>query len=70
MSLHKDGLFKYARRTVLAVFTHLLTYFGAPATLLLALGSFAWRVSRAVLLHRAGSAALKHGSKDRTAGPA
>jgi hypothetical protein len=30
----------------------------------LALGTLAWRVSRAVLLQRAGAAALKHGSED------
>jgi len=38
-------------------------YFGTPA-FVLALGSFVWRVSRAVLLHRAGAIALKRGSKD------
>ncbi len=47
----------------MAVFTHLLPYVGTPA-LVLAVGTFAWRVSRAVLLQRAGAAALKHGSKD------
>ncbi|HET6191108.1 MAG TPA: hypothetical protein VFE59_29395 [Trebonia sp.] len=44
--------------------TNVLTYAGTLTALVLALGTFAWRVSRAVLLHRAGSAALKHGSKD------
>jgi hypothetical protein len=48
---------------VLSVFAHVLAYVGAPA-LVLTLGTFAWRVSRAALLQRAGSAALKHGSKD------
>jgi hypothetical protein len=48
----------------LSVFTHVLAYFGPPVALLLALGSFAWRVSRAALLQRAGAAALKHGSED------
>jgi hypothetical protein len=42
---------------------HVLNYVGIPACIL-ALGTFAWRVSRAVLLHRAGATALKHGSKD------
>ena len=46
---------------MLSVFAHLLIYVGTPA---LALGTFAWRVSRAVLLQRAGTAALRHGSKD------
>ena len=46
-------------------FTHVLTYVGPPAVLLPALGSFARRVSRAVLLHRAGATALKHGSEDQ-----
>lgn len=46
---------------MLSEFTHILVYVGTPA---LAVGSFAWRLSRAVLLQRAGSAALKHGSKD------
>jgi hypothetical protein len=45
----------------LSVFTHLLIYIGTPA---LALGTFAWRVSRAVLLYRAGSTALKKGTED------
>jgi hypothetical protein len=31
----------------------------------LALGTFAWRVSRAVLLQRAGATALKQGSDDQ-----
>jgi hypothetical protein len=41
--------------------THLLIPIGALA---LALGTLAWRISRAVLLQRAGSAAIKHGCKD------
>ncbi len=45
-------------------FVHILSIVGTPTALVLALGTFAWRVSRAVLLYRAGSAALKHGSKD------
>ncbi len=49
----------------MSAFTHsIISYVGPPAVLLLALGVFAWRVSRAVLLYRAGTAALKHGSKD------
>jgi hypothetical protein len=48
----------------MSAFTHsLLSYVGPPAVLL-AIGVFAWRVSRAVLLYRAGSAGLKHGIKD------
>jgi len=46
----------------MSAFTQILIYVGGPA---LALGSLAWRVSRAVLLHRAGAAALKHGSEDQ-----
>jgi hypothetical protein len=45
---------------VLSALIHVLIYIGTPA---LALGTFAWRVSRAVLLQRAGAAALKHGDK-------
>lgn len=40
-----------------------LSYVGIPA-FVMALGTFAGRFSRAVLLHRARAAALKHGSKD------
>lgn len=51
--------------TVLSACAHsLFSYVGPPAVLLLAPGVFAWRVSRAVLLYRAGAAALKHGSED------
>lgn len=50
--------------TVVAAFTHsLISYVGSP-TLVLALGNFVRHVTRAVLLHRAGAAALKHGSED------
>lgn len=45
-------------------FTHILAYVGTLTAFVLALGTLAWRVSRAVLLYRAGSAALKYGSKD------
>jgi hypothetical protein len=45
-------------------FTHILAYVGTLTAFVLALGTLAWRVSRAVLLQRAGAAALKHGSKD------
>lgn len=48
----------------MSVFTHILSIVGTPA-LLLALGHFAWRVSRAVLLQRAGSVALKRGNEDQ-----
>ena len=47
----------------MSVFAHVLPYIGSPA-LVLALGSFVWRFSRAWLLGRAGRAALKHGSED------
>jgi len=48
----------------LSAFTHsLISYVDSPA-LVLALGTFVRRVARAVLLHRAGVAALKHGSED------
>jgi len=47
----------------LSAFTHILTYVGTPG-LVLALGSFARRVSREVLLHRAETSALKHGTED------
>lgn len=46
------------------VLIHVLASVGPPAVLLLALGSLAWRVSRAVLLYRAGSAAIKHGDRN------
>lgn len=46
---------------MLSVFAHLLIYVGTPT---LALGTFAWRVSRAVLLQRAGATALKKGDSD------
>ena len=58
-----DGHPWHARRPLLSAFTHLLTIVGTPA-LIVALGGFAKRVSRAVLLYRAGATALKHGSKD------
>ena len=48
----------------MSAFTHVLPYAGTFTALVLALGTLAWRVSRAVLLHRAGSAALKYGNKD------
>jgi len=48
----------------MSAFTHVLTYAGTLTALVLAVGTLAWRVSRAMLLHRAGSAALKYGSKD------
>ena len=48
----------------MSALTHVLTDIGTPA-LIVALGGFAWRVSRAVLLHRAGVTALKHGSEDQ-----
>jgi hypothetical protein len=57
-----DGLFRHVLETVVSEFVHVLAYVGAAA-FVLALGSFAWRVSRAVLLQRAASAALKHGSE-------
>jgi len=47
----------------LSVFTHILTYVGTPA-LVLAFGTSAWRICRAMLLYRAGSAALNQGSDD------
>ena len=48
----------------MSVFTHILAYVGAPATLLLAFGTLWWRVSRARLLWRAGDTALEKGSED------
>ena len=47
----------------MSVFTDVLAYVGSP-TLVLALGTFAWRVARAVQLYRAGSAALSPDSSD------
>jgi hypothetical protein len=44
--------------------THVLTYVATLTAFALALGTFTWRVSRAVLLYRAGAAALKHGDKN------
>ena len=48
----------------MSAFLHVLPYVGTITVFVVALGSCAWRVSRAMLLHRAGSAALKHGSDD------
>jgi len=48
----------------LSSFSHYLPYLGTLAALVVALGTFAWRVARAMLLHRAGVTALRHGSKD------
>jgi hypothetical protein len=58
-----DGPLWHALETVVSEFVRVLSIVGTPA-LILALGSCAWRVSRAVLLQRAGSAALKGGSED------
>jgi hypothetical protein len=53
-----------ALETALPAIVHVLTYIGTLTAFVLALGTFAWRVSRAVLLYRAGGAALKHGDKN------
>lgn len=50
--------------TVLSVFIHFLTYVGTPAGILAVAGGLV-RVSRAALLHKAGSAALDHGTEDQ-----
>jgi hypothetical protein len=47
-----------------AFITHILTYVGPPAALVLTVASSVGRVSRALLLYRAGSTALKQGSED------
>ena len=48
----------------MSVFIHLLPYVGTLTAFVLALGTCAWRVSRAWLLQRAGGTALKKGSQD------
>jgi hypothetical protein len=49
---------------VLSVFAH-PTWVVTLTALVLALGTFAWRVSRARLLMKAGTAALEAGEKDK-----
>jgi hypothetical protein len=49
------------RAVALPEFVSLIAYVGTPT---LAFGTLAWRVSRAVLLQRAGATALKHGDED------
>jgi hypothetical protein len=44
--------------------TPVIAYVGTPTAFILALGTFVWRVSRARLLSRAGSAAIKHGDEN------
>lgn len=48
----------------MSVLAHLLPYVGTLTALVLAFGTFAWRVSRARLLGRAGVTALEKGIKD------
>ncbi len=48
----------------MSAFTHILTYFGPPVGLILAVAGSVGRISRALLLYRAGSTALKRGSED------
>lgn len=48
----------------MSVFTNILTNFGTPASILAFAGGLV-RVSRAALLHKAGSAALSQGSEEQ-----